>query len=60
MNATIDRLHTPSLFHDENHAQRVADANRAAGPDWSYQVMPAGERFVIAVFDEDGEPVGTL
>jgi hypothetical protein len=49
-------------FRKREDAQCIADKNKSFDEDgWTYTVIEViPERFVVEVYDEDGELVGTL
>jgi len=51
---------TVTFWATEEIAQGKADANQADDPDWTYTVKAWPEGFVVEIYDEDGELVGTL
>jgi len=47
-------------FASEAAAAELAAANAADDPDFTYTVTASGDRFVVAVYDEDGIFIGCL
>jgi len=51
-------------YMSRDQAYRVAEINEEDayfdGDDWTYKVESRGKWYVVAVYDEDGEPLGYL
>ncbi len=59
MHATCPNAFT--IFPTYEFAARAADANRGYDDDWTYDVVKINDsRFIVAIKDEDGMPVGNL
>ncbi|MFA5604169.1 MAG: hypothetical protein WDA12_04915 [Bacilli bacterium] len=61
--AALDGRFDPALatiFDKPKLAQDVVDKIRDDDPDWSYDIIPAGDKWVIQVGDESGDFLGYL
>jgi len=56
----IDQNQTITLFNTYEAAARIAEANQADDPEWAYTVEEYPRGFVVVVYDEGGEKLGTL
>jgi hypothetical protein len=59
MHATCPSAFT--IFPSYEFAAKAAAANSAYDEDWTYEVLEINDgRFIVAIKDEDGLPVGNL